>query len=368
MKKPSTLTIVLLAASLQGCMLVPGQHMTRSSVVAPGTAQAGQVELVPITSQLVATMSQAAPTVDVPPALLDYRPGPYHIGSGDQIFITVWGHPELTTPGGGQSFSINSRQVRTDGTLFYPFVGNLKVTGMTVEQLRETISRRLAKFIEEPQVDLNVVTYASQRVSFQGAFAKTEPQPITAVPLTLDQALGVAGINAAQADLSGLVLTRDGHEYRLDLGALNQRSQLAKSIYLKGGDRLYLPYSDSNEIYVLGEVLRPQAVNFKISDPSLTQALGRAGGLDQITAKGKAVYVIRGSKQLQRVPARVYQLDARSPAAFALADEFKVKPGDVVFVGASGVTRWSRLVNQLLPFSSIVGSTTQTQHTWRAEP
>jgi polysaccharide export outer membrane protein len=31
-----------------------------------------------------------------------------------------------------------------------------------------------------------------------------------------------------------------------------------------------------------------------------------------------------------------------------------LRPGDVVFVGAAGITRWNRFVNQLLPFSGIL--------------
>src|SRR6185312_16144406 len=73
-----------------------------------------------------------------------------------------------------------------------------------------------------------------------------------------------------------------------------------------------------------------------------------------------AVYVIRGVKDLEQAPAQVFQLDARSPAAFALADQFKVKPGDVVFVGAAGVTRWNRFASQLLPFSGLISNAAST--------
>jgi polysaccharide export outer membrane protein len=72
--------------------------------------------------------------------------------------------------------------------------------------------------------------------------------------------------------------------------------------------------------------------------------------------KGNAVYVIRGSRDLQQQPSVIYQLEARTPAAFAVASQFQVQPGDVVFVGAAGVTRWNRFINQLLPFTSIIAN------------
>lgn len=316
-----------------------------------------QVELIPITPKLIAMDRAGAQAAAVPPALLAYQPQSYRIGAGDSLFITVWEHPELTSPAGPQQATVaNGRLVRSDGTLFYPYVGTLKVAGMTIEELREAISKKLAAYVEKPQVDVSVVAYGSQRVLLQGAFVKTDPQPVTAVPLTLAQALGTATINIEQANLSGLVLTRDGQDYHLDLDALNSGSNLAQDIYLKPGDRLYLPYNDRQEVYVVGEVVKPMAINFKTSDLSLTQALGRAGGLNPLSAKGKAIYVIRGVKDLEQAPSQVFSLDARSPAAFALAGQFKVKPGDVVFVGPAGVTRWSRFVSQLLPFSGLISN------------
>jgi polysaccharide export outer membrane protein len=357
----SALTLVALVALLHGCALAPGQHMSTNSLARGDSADSSQVELIPITPKLLAMDRASAQVMAVPPVLLAYQPEPYRIGAGDSLFITVWEHPELTSPAGPQQATVaNGRLVRSDGTLFYPYVGTLKVAGMTIEELREAISNKLAAYIEKPQVDVSVVGYGSQRVLLQGAFVKTDPQPVTAVPLTLAQALGMATINTEQANLSGLVLTRDGHDYHLDLDALNSGENVVQDIYLKPGDRLFLPYNDRQEVYVVGEVVKPMAINFKTSDLTLTQALGRAGGLNPLSAKGKAVYVIRGVKDLEQAPAQVFQLDAKSPAAFAMADQFKVKPGDVVFVGAAGITRWNRFVSQLLPFSSLISNAART--------
>ena len=325
-------------------------------------AENSRVELVPITPKLLAMDKAVANSQPAIPAeLLDYQPEPYRIGAGDTLYITVWDHPELTSPAGPQQQTLaNGRLVRSDGTLFYPYVGELKVAGMTIEQLRKAISHKLAAYVESPQVDVNVIGYGSQLVTLKGAFIKTAPQQITAIPLTLDQALGTAQIDTTQADLSDLLLTRDGRDYHLNLDNTENRA-LTREIYLKPGDRLFLPYNDRKQAYVLGEVTAPHALTFKITDLTLTQALGQAGGLNQTTAKGKAVYVIRGIDDLEKSKATVYQLDARSPAAFALADQFKVKPGDVVFVGPAGITRWNRFLTQLLPLSGIISNTANAQ-------
>ncbi len=358
MKKILVFVILSFALLVNGCVWAPGQRMSDEGLVRGTPTDNSQVQLVTITPQLLSENHAAILNATVPQVLLSYQPEPYRIGPGDTLYITVWDHPELTSPAGSQQqTAANGRMVRSDGTLFYPYVGSVKVAGMTVEQVRQTLSTKIAKYVERPQVDVGVVGYNSQHVLLQGAFMKTSVQPITTVPLTLGQALGEASINADQANMSDLVLTRDGHDYHLDLGAANGGHGVAQDIYLKPGDRLTLPFNDTQEVYVMGEVVRPMAVTFRsVADLSLTQALGRAGGLNPVTSSGREVYVIRGAKNLENAPAKVFHLDARSPAAFALGDEFRVRPGDVVFVGAAGITRWNRFLSQLLPAATLVSS------------
>ena len=355
------LQIAVAATALGMCLAAHAQ--SGSSANLGRLVESGHVKLVPITPELVSSIGAQQQQPAVPQPLLDYRPESYRISPGDTILVTVWDHPELmgANPAGGQNPQANGRLVHPDGTFYYPFVGTLKVAGMRIEELRNVITSKLATYLQSPQVDVNIAGYGS-RVTLQGAFQNTSPQNITTVPLTLSQAIGAAVINTDEADLSGLTLSRDGQNYRINLDALSRQRGATPEVYLKPGDRLYMPFNDRQEVYVLGEVLRPQAITFKTSDMTLTQALGRAGGLNPATAKEEAVYVIRGMNldDMQQQPSTVFQLDASSPAAFALADRFQVRPGDVVFVGEAGVTRWNRFLSQLLPLSGIVRNAATT--------
>lgn len=349
----------LLLAMLAGCVLVPGQTMSASV-----HDNNQYVQLVSITPQLVTSEQAATPAPAIPAALLDHRPQPYHIGPGDTLYITVWDHPELTSPAGSQQqTAANGRLVRPDGTVYYPYVGEMKVAGMTIEQARQAIASILAHWIKNPQVDISVANYASQHVLLEGALVKSGAQAITTVPLTLAEAIANAGVDNQNANLANVALTRDGHSYHLDLSGYAGRGGPAGKVYLEAGDRVLVPYNDRQKVYVMGEVTHPEALRFKTADISLTQALGDAGGLNQVTSKGM-VYVVRGAlgengQQLQRPT--VYKLDVKSPAAFALADAFKVKPGDVVFASTAGVTRWNRFLSQLLPLTSALNSTAASQ-------
>ena len=353
MKTLPAVALLFFAVALNGCAIVPGQRMDEGALQRDDS----HVKFVQITPELVENGQAQA---SVPQELLSYQPEDYRVGPGDTLYITVWEHPELTSPAGSQQQTVaNGRLVRPDGTLFYPYAGTIKASGLTIEELRQLLTKKLASFVKDPQVDVSVVGYGSQRITLEGAFAHTDAQVLNAVPLTLSQAIGAAGIDTQQADLSGLTLTRDGKTYKLDLTQLNE-TEGGPQIYLKPGDRVFLPYNDNKEVYVVGEVVHPQAITFKTTALSLTQALGRAGGLSPVTSSGNAVYVIRGSQKLSQNPAEVYHLNARSPAAFALADNFRVEPGDVVFVGASAITKWNRVLSQLLPLSGFIYQTAGT--------
>src|SRR5690348_5461237 len=151
MKTLSAAAILLFTLALNGCAIVPGQRMDEGAL----QREDSHVQLVQITPELVES-SQAQATV--PQELLSYQPEDYRIGAGDTLYITVWDHPELTSPAGSQQQTVaNGRLVRPDGTLFYPYAGTIKAAGLTVEELRQELTRKLSSFVQQPQVDVSVV-------------------------------------------------------------------------------------------------------------------------------------------------------------------------------------------------------------------
>ncbi|MDX1655530.1 MAG: polysaccharide export protein [Candidatus Competibacteraceae bacterium] len=351
-----------LIASLAGCTAVPGMYMPRGDVsevevpvLEDGTA--AQVDIVPITAELVveqqrrlAERRRALPR----PEQLPYES--YRIGPRDVLSITVWDHPELTIPAGEfRSAEAAGHLVDEDGTLFYPYVGSIDVEGMTVEQLRRLLTRRLSTYIENPQLDVRVAAYRSKRTYITGEVAAPGIQPITDVPLTVTEAVNRAGGLTDQADLRNASLTREGQVYPLDLLALFEQGDMSQDFLLREGDILTVPdvNRSQNKIFVLGEVLEPSSRLINRGRMSLTEALGDAGGVDPLTSNPGRIYVIRTGLGPEERP-EIYHLNARSPAALLLADRFELQPRDVVYVDTAEVSRWNRVITQILPTAQTI--------------
>ena len=357
---------VLAGFALQGCMFAPGQYLDTSEIGTEGSPESSRVELIPITPKLIAQNAATHVSSSVPAELLAFKPQAYRIGANDVLYITVWDHPELTAPSGPQQqIDANGRIVRPDGTIFYPYIGKIDAAGKSIEELRAIIAQRLAQYIDSPQVDLGVLRFASQKAILSGAVLKAGPVPMTTTPISIIEAIGVAGIDPLNADLSGLTLNRDGREYVLDMDSLNSSGSQLHNVFLKDGDQLYLPYNDRKKIYVMGEVNQPQAIKFKTRSMNLADVIGSVGGLNQVTSNGNALYVIRGADDLETQPAKVFQLEAQSPTAFAIASSFNLKSQDIVYVGPAQVTRWNRLISQLVPSASIIGTGASAQNNLR---
>ena len=319
-----------------------------------------RVEFVPITPQLIVAQDKALSKAIIPPELLTTEPKVYRIGAGDVLFITVWDHPELTVPSGSQQQVIsNGRVVHPNGELFYPHVGTVMAMGMTLQELGQKLTQDLHKYIENPQVDVSVLSFESQKVLVSGALVNTAPIRVTTRPMTLVEALGVAGIKTEDADLSRVILTRGDHQYVLDVYELTRDSTDINNLYLQDKDRIHVSYNDYKKVFLMGEVKQPMALSYEQHTLSLANALSAAGGLDQITSNGNAVYVIRGLGDMETQPAKIFRLQTEQATGFILASRFTLLPQDVVYVGATKLTQWNRVISTILPTATLFQTTAE---------
>ncbi|MGF1607961.1 MAG: polysaccharide biosynthesis/export family protein [Kiloniellales bacterium] len=100
-----------------------------------------QAGLQPVAAQDQANQDPAAPTV---------QGDDYVLGAGDQIRVTVFGHPDLS----GQF------QVGTNGRVSLPLVGEIKASGLSVQNVEQEIVNRLQPdYLKSPNVSVEVLNY-----------------------------------------------------------------------------------------------------------------------------------------------------------------------------------------------------------------
>ncbi|MDD1479052.1 polysaccharide biosynthesis/export family protein [Burkholderia thailandensis] len=349
-------------ATLSACGVAPGMRMKQPASVPVSVAPAvaggesrGEQLPVPITDidlNLIRTLRDAQ---RLPRRASDLASpaSAYTIGRGDVLQITVWNHPELAAALGTQQQTAARAAdapagfvVDQDGTLQFPYVGRIAVAGLKPEQVQARLASKLAQTFRDPQVTVRIASFRAKQVYIEGEVRTPGSQALNDIPMTLYDAVSRAGGFSASADQSRVTLVRGGAERRIDLSGAAQGHNPSRLV-LEDGDLLRIPPRDESGVFVMGEVNKPvTALPMRNGRLTLSDALSQAGSLNATTADAAQLYVIRGS--LDAKP-HVYRLDASSPVAMVLANQFELEPKDIVYVDGNGLVRFSRVLSLLLP-------------------
>ena len=353
------LLIALSLISLCACTVVPGTHIAEdkspSSLV--GDEPIVEPNVILITPSLMREIAANQPVRELDKFFTthgevddDYR---YRIGVGDVLTVTVWEHPELTIPFGQfRDAEEQGNIVYEDGTIFFPYAGKVTAAGKTVVELRDTLTKSLAAFIEKPQVDVKVNTFNSQKFYLTGAVRSPGTFAITHIPLRLLEAINQAGGFDNNADIYSVRITRNKETVEVPIYDMLYNGDLRANIVIKHGDVLHVAPDEQRRVFVMGEVTRPMAMKMTHKPLTLAQVLGEVGGVNEMRADGSGVYVIRQADVPEMV--NVFQLDISKAYVLSLADDFVLQSRDIVYVSAAPISRWNRLISNLLP--SITGA------------
>lgn len=307
----------------------------------------------------------------------------YGIGPGDVINIVVWNHPELvlapagatlTTDASGLASVGNGFNVSPEGLIQFPLLGTFKIAGLSENQAREELTRRLAKFIRDPQVTLRVQAYRAGRVYVDGEVRTPGLQAINDIPMTLPEAISRAGGLTATADRAVVAVSRNGITTLVNMPQLVELGVNPSRIMLAAGDLVRVGSRDDTKVYVLGEVARPMALPLRNGRLTLNEALGESGGINTASGDPRQIYVVRsrsgdsataaailaGGVAATPTTPEIYHLDASSPAAYALAEGFELQSRDVVFVDPVPLVLWNRVISLILPSAQIATAARST--------
>ncbi len=330
--------------------------MNARDVPAVDSTKVGNVAVKVVDLNKSPNISQLRPVPKIPRTLIDGSRPSYRVGPFDVLIVTVWEHPELTQPLGQYRDDLAAGQlIDADGTMFFPYVGRIPLAGLTLSEIQKTITQQLSRMLKDPQVDIKVSAYRSQRVYVYGQVKNPGVVTIDDIPLNLPELLHRVGGILPSGDASGVVLVRGGVSYELDVEGLQQAGSRLDSIRILPGDQIRVPNVDERVAYILGEVKQPSILPLANGRMSLTRGLTTAGGYNSISADAAGVYVFRA---VDTANVTVFRLDGRSPMALASAGQFQLRPKDLVYVDQSGLSRWSRIFELVVPMTSVLSSGT----------
>ncbi len=166
--------------------------------------------------------------------LADKGAAPYKIGVGDILRINTWKEPDL---------SLGAALVRSDGKITFPLIDDIQAQGVSTMALKAEIEKKLAEYVESPNVTVTLENPVSQKFYILGEVIKTGEYPIIK-KLTVMQAFALSGGFTEWASKNKIILIRrsDGKETTTIIKYNDiLKGDFSKDISLKADDTIIVP-------------------------------------------------------------------------------------------------------------------------------
>jgi polysaccharide export outer membrane protein len=163
----------------------------------------------------------------------NHLPDAYRIGPEDMLRISVWKNEAMT----------QTVPVRPDGKISMPLLNDVQAAGLTAQELRDLLARKLVEFIPNPEVSVIVIDVRSFKVSVIGEVARPGRFELKAWTTAVD-VLALAGGFSQFASRSKIVILRTDGAGPMKRIPFNYNKVLAgeqENLYLQNGDIVMVP-------------------------------------------------------------------------------------------------------------------------------
>uniref|UniRef100_UPI004055C5E3 polysaccharide biosynthesis/export family protein n=1 Tax=Candidatus Electronema sp. TaxID=2698783 RepID=UPI004055C5E3 len=192
-----------------------------------------------------AVFSQNSLPAAVPAAAKDLAAdaaGELRLTAGDKLTVEVWGHDNLT------------KQVTLDlsGAMHYPLIGAVQAQGLTIEELRAVLTKKLSAYYVNPQVTVMPLDLAGQCYYVLGDVTNPGKFTLNAKTAVIEAAAAAGGPTKSAGEF--IVLLRKAKDriqvVSIPLGFQNLGEQNAASaaMLVQSGDILFLPPSRISDV------------------------------------------------------------------------------------------------------------------------
>jgi protein involved in polysaccharide export with SLBB domain len=181
--------------------------------------------------------SKTAVKVGAPGTTAPATPQAYHIAIGDKMSVKLFYNPDLN----------QDVTVQPDGTISLLLVHQVKVAGLTGEELRKLLTKDYGKYLQQPELSVVVNETAGNRI-FVGGEVKAPSMQLLTGPTTLLQAVDMSGGFLTTARTDEVIVVRRGANNKPFQIALNAEKAMkgvdtSQDIYLQPYDMVIVPRS-----------------------------------------------------------------------------------------------------------------------------
>jgi polysaccharide export outer membrane protein len=174
----------------------------------------------------------AKPEVPPPSALTPEERLTYIIGVEDELQISVWREPELSTV----------VVVRPDGMITLPLINDVKAVGLKTEELQNVLMDKLKNFVNEPQVTVIVRSIRSRKVYLVGEVGHQGTFTINGDMTALELLAAAGGVGPfAKADAIYILREQNGKKIRIPFHYKKAVAGKSENVTLQPGDVVVVP-------------------------------------------------------------------------------------------------------------------------------
>lgn len=283
------------------------------------------------------------------------------IAAGDVLALTLWSAEEnsLLTQPGQRATTMQGVTVSSTGEVFMPYLGNIKVAGMSPDRARETIETRFVEIAPSAQVQLEVVESRGSLVSLVGGVTRPGSYPMRDQSYTVLSLIAEGGGVPPDLINPQIRLIRGDAIYGTSVERLFEDP--AYDTTLRGGDKVIVE-PDDRYFLSLGAAGTESLHPFPRDELSALEAVSIMGGVADARGNPRGILVLRdypasevrtdgSGPSHERV---VFTLDLTSADGLFSAGEFRIQPGDLVYATESPVTTAQTIFSVLGGSLSVV--------------
>jgi polysaccharide biosynthesis/export protein len=159
-------------------------------------------------------------------------PSDYRVGVDDELTISVWHEAEFS----------QAVVVRPDGMITLPLVNDIKVVGLTTEEMQTLLTEKLKSVVNDPQVTVIVKAIHSRKVFLVGSVAKQGTYILSGKKTVLELIAEAGGLGVFAKTGSIYILRKvDGKEIRIPFNYKKAVSGKGTNPELLPGDMVVVP-------------------------------------------------------------------------------------------------------------------------------